>query len=136
MAFGIMGGDVQPQAHLAFVSNVVDHGANPQEAIDAPRFRCTGGAGVEIEAPGLPVVEGGGLGDALAARGHAVAGPGALLADRFGGGQAIAREPGGLLVGASDSRKDGCAAPVYERASAASGAPGPGERDDAEAEHP
>ena len=30
MAFGVMGGDVQPQAHLAFVSNVVDHGLIPR----------------------------------------------------------------------------------------------------------
>jgi gamma-glutamyltranspeptidase/glutathione hydrolase len=113
MAFGIMGGDVQPQAHVAFVSNVVDHGLNPQEALDRPRFRWTGGANVSIEAPELPVREGGTLGAALAARGHAVDGPGAVMVDRFGGGQAIAREAGGILVGASDRRKDGIALGLY-----------------------
>ena len=108
LAFGIMGGDVQPQAHACFVSNLVDHGLNPQEALDAPRFRWTGGRRVVLEAPELAVREGA-LGAALAARGHEVVGPGAAMADVFGGGQAIAREADGLLVGASDRRKDGCA---------------------------
>lgn len=109
LAFGIMGGDVQPQAHACFVANLVDHGCNPQEALDAPRFRFAGGRRVVIETPELAVREGGALGPALAARGHDVAGPGAAMADVFGGGQAIAREADGLLVGASDRRKDGCA---------------------------
>jgi gamma-glutamyltranspeptidase/glutathione hydrolase len=108
LAFGIMGGDVQPQAHAAFVANLVDHGLNPQEAIDAPRFRFTGGRRVALETPELPVREGV-LGAALAARGHEVVGPGAAMADVFGGGQAIACEDDGTLVGASDRRKDGCA---------------------------
>jgi gamma-glutamyltranspeptidase/glutathione hydrolase len=108
LAFGIMGGDVQPQAHACFVSNLVDHGLNPQEALDAPRFRWTGGRRVVLEAPELAVREGA-LGAALAARGHEVVGAGAAMADVFGGGQAIAREADGLLVGASDRRKDGCA---------------------------
>ena len=34
--------------------------------------------------------------------------PGEAMADVFGGGQAVALEDG-LLVGASDPRKDGCA---------------------------
>ena len=113
MAFGIMGGDIQPQAHLCFVSNVVDHGCNAQEAIDRPRFRYKGGKTVLLETPDLLVSIGAGsptrLGDALVARGHDVGDPGAAMADVFGGGQAIAREADGLLVGASDRRKDGCA---------------------------
>ncbi len=109
MAFGIMGGDVQPQAHLAFVSNVVDFGLNPQEAIDRPRFRFESGAKVSIESPDAPVDEGGRLADVLRGWGHGVEEPGAVMLDRFGGGQAIACEGGGLLVGASDRRKDGCA---------------------------
>jgi gamma-glutamyltranspeptidase/glutathione hydrolase len=112
MAFGIMGGDVQPQAHAAFVSNLVDHGLNPQEALDRPRFRCVGGRRVLIEAPELTVVDGGGtsrLGEALAARGHDVIGPGTAMADSFGGGQAIAALDEGVWAGASDRRKDGCA---------------------------
>jgi gamma-glutamyltranspeptidase/glutathione hydrolase len=109
MAFGLMGGDVQPQSHLNFVANLVDHGLSPQEAIDRPRFRFQGARNVAIEAPQLRVDEGGTLGDALAARGHEVIAPGEAMADVFGGGQAVALEADGLLVGASDRRKDGCA---------------------------
>jgi gamma-glutamyltranspeptidase/glutathione hydrolase len=108
MAFGIMGGDVQAQAHTAFVSHLVDGGMNPQEALDAPRFRWQTDARVVVEAPGRPVEEGGTLGEALAERGHEVLPPPPFAADVFGGGQAIAREDD-VWVGASDRRKDGCA---------------------------
>jgi len=113
MAFGIMGGDLQPQGHLAFVSNLVDHGLNPQEALDRPRFRYLGGARVLVETPDAPVPEGGDLAGALAARGHEVVGPGAVMTDAVGGGQAIAREDG-VWVGASDRRKDGLALGLWE----------------------
>ena len=114
IAFGIMGGDVQAQAHTAFVSNLVDGGMNPQEALDAPRFRWLAGTRVLIEQPELEVEEGGTLGAALAARGHEVEPPPAFAADVFGGGQAIAREAEGLWVGASDRRKDGCALGLWD----------------------
>jgi gamma-glutamyltranspeptidase/glutathione hydrolase len=113
MAFGLMGGDVQPQSHLSFVSNLVDHGLNPQEALDRARFRWSEGSRVAIETPDARVDEGGTLGDALAARGHTVERPPGLFVDQFGGGQAVAREADGLLVGASDRRKDGCALGIY-----------------------
>ncbi len=109
MAFGIMGGDSQPQTHLSFVSNLVDHGLNPQEALDRARFRWHAGTRVSIESPDAAVDEGGTLAEALAARGHAVERPPGTFVDLFGGGQAVAREADGLLVGASDRRKDGCA---------------------------
>ena len=108
-AFGVMGGDVQPQGHLAFVSNVVDAGLNPQEALDRPRFRYLQDRDVVIETPDAPVSEGGRLADALRARGHRVHEPDPWMADVFGGGQAVALLPDGTLVGASDRRKDGCA---------------------------
>jgi gamma-glutamyltranspeptidase/glutathione hydrolase len=108
-SFGVMGGDVQPQGHVAFVANTVDFGLNPQEALDRARFRYEDGVRVAIETPDAAVDEGGTLGAALAARGHEVLRPGAVMADRFGGGQAITRLPSGVLVGASDRRKDGCA---------------------------
>ena len=47
--------------------------------------------------------------EALEARGHAVRRPGPVRVGIFGGGQAIERLPGGVLAGASDRRKDGCA---------------------------
>jgi gamma-glutamyltranspeptidase/glutathione hydrolase len=114
LAFGIMGGDVQAQAHTAFVSNLVDADMNPQEALDAPRFRWTAGARVVLEAPELALAEGGTLGAALAARGHEVVPPPARAADVFGGGQAVARGPDGVWIGASDRRKDGCALGLWE----------------------
>jgi gamma-glutamyltranspeptidase / glutathione hydrolase len=113
IAFGAMGGPIQPQSHLNFVANVVDLGLNPQEALDRPRFRFQGGRQVLIEAPDVPVSEGGSLGDALAARGHEVQRPAAFAMDAFGGGQAIERLPDGVLAGASDRRKDGCALALF-----------------------
>ena len=42
MAFGVMGGDNQAQAHAQIVANVVDFGMHVQEAGDAARVRHTG----------------------------------------------------------------------------------------------
>jgi gamma-glutamyltranspeptidase/glutathione hydrolase len=109
IAFGSMGGAIQPQSHLNFVANLVDLGLSPQEALDRPRFRFQGGRRVLLEAPDAPVAEGGSLAAALEARGHEIERPGRFAVDAFGGGQAIARLPGGVLAGASDRRKDGCA---------------------------
>ncbi len=33
---------VQPQGHLQVLSGMVDYGMEPQEALDAPRFRLDG----------------------------------------------------------------------------------------------
>jgi gamma-glutamyltranspeptidase/glutathione hydrolase len=112
-AFGLMGGPIQPQSHLNFVANLVDVGMSAQEAIDRPRFRFVGGRSVLVEAPDAPVAEGGTLAEALAARGHEVSRPPPLAGDFFGGGQAIQRLSDGVLAGASDRRKDGCALGFY-----------------------
>jgi len=73
---------------------------DPQAAIDAPRSFASDGALTLETGYALPVAE------ALAARGHRVeraAGP-------LGGAQAIVIDAAaGVLVGASDPRKDGCA---------------------------
>jgi gamma-glutamyltranspeptidase/glutathione hydrolase len=92
---------------VQFVSNLVDHGLNVQEALDAPRFNYLGGIDVALEADFATE-----LGEALARMGHAVQpASSAVLRGGFGGGQAIAidRETG-VLWGASDRRKDGLAA--------------------------
>jgi len=34
----LQGGFMQPQGHVQVISRMVDHGLNPQEALDAPRF--------------------------------------------------------------------------------------------------
>jgi gamma-glutamyltranspeptidase/glutathione hydrolase len=107
VSFGIMGGDIQAQAHVQFVSNLVDHDLNVQEALDAPRFNYLGGADVALEEAFAPEVA-----DRLAALGHAIKpASDALGRGGFGGGQAIAIHPEtGVLWAGSDRRKDGLAA--------------------------
>ncbi len=111
-SFGIMGGFMQPQAHLQALSNLVDLGYNPQQALDMPRFclDVDGGGGVGAADPGgLVHLEPGFDADALARRGHrvdTVRGRGRAL---FGGGQILLRDPeSGVITAGSDGRKDGC----------------------------
>ncbi len=49
IGFGIMGGPNQPQAHVQFVSNMVDYGMNIQEALSAPRYRQSNEANCEVD---------------------------------------------------------------------------------------
>jgi gamma-glutamyltranspeptidase/glutathione hydrolase len=98
MPFGVMGGAYQPCGHARFVSNLIDFGMDPQAAIDAPRA-FSGPDGIEVER-GYPDQ----VRADLAALGHKVSIPDTPL----GGAQAILID-GGLLIGASDPRKDGCA---------------------------
>jgi gamma-glutamyltranspeptidase / glutathione hydrolase len=104
IAFGIMGGFNQAQAHAQFVSNVVDHGMNIQAAMEAARFSKASFAGCDLYAEArLPdaVFEG------LAKLGHQVEVLGDF-SDAVGGGQAVMRDYGaGTNYGASDPRKDG-----------------------------
>jgi gamma-glutamyltranspeptidase / glutathione hydrolase len=104
MPFGVMGGAYQATGHARLVSNLVDHGMELQDAIDAPRAfsGVVGGRdGLALETGHAPAVF-----DALAAKGHAVR----WTEDPLGGAQAIRIETSGVLVGASDPRKDGGAA--------------------------
>jgi gamma-glutamyltranspeptidase/glutathione hydrolase len=99
--FGVMGGAMQPQGHFQVVTRLVDHGDDPQAALDAPRWRVVAGREVELE-PGLWDAA-----DRLAALGHDVRRPD--LQHGFGVGQIILRV-GEALVGGSDGRGDGFAA--------------------------
>jgi gamma-glutamyltranspeptidase/glutathione hydrolase len=112
LAFGVMGGDMQPQGHAQIIVNLVDFGMNLQEAGDAARFYHTGSS----EPTGTRMTDGGtlyleaGVSEkvrrGLVKKGHRVA----QTVGRFGGYQAVARDPEtGTLSGASESRKDGCA---------------------------
>jgi gamma-glutamyltranspeptidase/glutathione hydrolase len=95
--FGIMGGQMQPQAHLQFISRLVD-GVDPQASLDAGRFRLETGRQVALE-PGLW-----NYADRLRALGHEP-----LLDTNqhpFGVGQSII-EVGDVLVAGSDPRGDG-----------------------------
>lgn len=115
-SFGIMGGFMQPQAHLQVLSNVVDYGYSPQQALDMPRFCLTidAGKGVGSEDPGGEVwIEKGFSFDEMAdlrRKGHRISPISGRQRGVFGGGQMIRRDPeSGVLVAGSDPRKDGCA---------------------------
>jgi gamma-glutamyltranspeptidase / glutathione hydrolase len=106
IAFGIMGGWNQSQAHAQFVSNVVDHGMNIQAALEAPRFTKLSFDGTDV------AIERRISADAqrdLASRGHELQVEGDFCSF-MGGGQAVMRR-GGVNYGASDPRKDGSAIP-------------------------
>ena len=108
IAFGIMGGWNQSQAHAQFVSNVVDFGMNIQAALEAPRFskHSFGGCDVEIEKR-IPAD----VRAALESRGHKLQVRGDYSSS-MGGGQAVLRDSArGVNFGASDPRKDGAAIP-------------------------
>jgi gamma-glutamyltranspeptidase/glutathione hydrolase len=118
IAFGIMGGWNQSQAHAQFVSNVVDFGMNIQAALDVPRFskETFPGCDVNFESR-IPLA----VRDSLAAMGHEVVMRGDFSSTRMGAGQAVLRDMrSGLNVGASDPRKDGAA--IAELLPAARGA--------------
>jgi gamma-glutamyltranspeptidase/glutathione hydrolase len=102
MAFGVMGGAIQPQGHVQVLTNFIDLGMSLQQAIEAPRYRYLSGKRVIFEdAMTEPVIR------SLIEKGHQRASqPGASM----GGGQAIMIDPAsGTLMGASDPRKDGMA---------------------------
>ncbi|MBY5933233.1 gamma-glutamyltransferase family protein [Tateyamaria omphalii] len=99
MPFGVMGGAYQPNGHARFVSNLTDFGLDPQSAIDAPRaFSDAGDMKVERGYSDQVRAE-------LSDMGHAVSIPDTAI----GGAQAILIRDDGVLEGASDPRKDGCA---------------------------
>jgi gamma-glutamyltranspeptidase/glutathione hydrolase len=108
IAFGIMGGWNQSQAHAQFVSLVVDHNLNIQAALEAPRFTKLTFEGCDVE---LEQRFGAEVRSALTAKGHQIKLRGDF-ATSVGGGQAVMRDfAAGINYGASDPRKDGAAIP-------------------------
>ncbi len=103
-SLGVMGGFQQPQGHLQVISNLIDFGMNPQEALDSERFS------VSIENDTL-FVENSFNPDVVAAlklKGHSVSINSGFDRGLFGGGQIIVRDNDeGVLFGGSDPRKDG-----------------------------
>ena len=100
LAFGLMGGSMQPQGHTQLLLNMLVFGMDPQEAVDAARFRHLSGRRVAIERVGDEVAAD------LEARGHELAD---WRRTDFGGAQVILRLPRGWAA-ASEPRKDGHAA--------------------------
>jgi gamma-glutamyltranspeptidase / glutathione hydrolase len=108
IAFGIMGGWNQAQAHAQFVSHLVDYKQNIQQALETARFTkgTFSGCDVQLEnrIPGNVKAE-------LEAKGHVLTMHNGF-SNAFGGGQAVMRDfAAGVNYGASDPRKDGEAIP-------------------------
>ncbi len=111
MSFGIMGGNMQPQAHLQTIVRMLAHRQQPQAACDAPRWRFNEGKlEINVEATMAAATVSG-----LVERGHRGRGdPGQLpglrrrpvhLAPRRSGGRGLRRgqrpaprRPGGRLL--------------------------------------
>ena len=107
-SYGVMGGFMQPQGHVQVLSALVDHGLDPQSALDLPRF-C-----VDVEESGGRVaLEEGIPADVfsdLERLGHPVYSVSGFDRSLFGRGQVILRDAEtGVLCAGSDPRADGCA---------------------------
>ncbi|QJR16124.1 gamma-glutamyltransferase family protein [Usitatibacter palustris] len=102
MAFGVMGGAMQPQGHLQMILRLVDYKQNPQACSDGARWIVNPDCTVSIEDGVKPLVR-----EELARRGHRIVSADAPMFG-FGGAQLIHRHEDGY-VAASDHRKDGCA---------------------------
>jgi gamma-glutamyltranspeptidase/glutathione hydrolase len=108
IAFGIMGGFNQAQAHAQFVSNVADFGMNIQAAMEAPRFTKLTFTGCDVQLEDRFPAD---IRTALTERGHKIEVLG-NFSQEVGGGQAVRRDSSiGVNYGASDPRKDGEAIP-------------------------
>jgi gamma-glutamyltranspeptidase/glutathione hydrolase len=100
MSFGVMGAAYQAMGHALLITNLVDFGMDLQEAIDAPRVFFD--KETTLVERGVPQASTRGLEE----RGHRVE----TTPMPLGGGQAVAIDwQRGILIGASDPRKDGCA---------------------------
>ena len=102
-AFGVMGGPIQPQAHLQTLVRLIDYRGNPQAVLDAPRWKVNGGLSVDLEPDAAAALR-----DGLRALGHSFASIADSYMD-FGAGQFVVRGEDGYIAG-SDPRRDGQAA--------------------------
>jgi len=108
IAFGIMGGWNQSQAHAQFVADLVDYKMNIQAALEAPRFTKLTFSGCDVMMENRISSK---TRDELERRGHKIQVMGAY-ASLMGGGQVVMRDfAAGVNYGASDPRKDGAAVP-------------------------
>ena len=99
MPFGVMGGQYQANGHARLLSNIKDYGMEFQEALNFPRsFYFDGVLNLER---GYPE----GTRDKLREIGYKI--EDAIIP--IGGAQLVRVDPSGVLIGASDPRKDGCA---------------------------
>jgi gamma-glutamyltranspeptidase/glutathione hydrolase len=113
LAFGVMGGAMQPQGHVQILVNLIDYGLNLQEAGDAARWQHDGSTDYDhpkMADGGCVYLESGIPWDVVAElkrRGHDIR----TDLGGFGGYQAIEWDAKNrIYLGASESRKDGQAA--------------------------
>jgi gamma-glutamyltranspeptidase/glutathione hydrolase len=100
MTVGLMGGDMQAQGHEQIAVDIIDLGANVQQAGDMARFRHAEISDVlSLESPLYDLV-----GDRLRAMGYTVQ---STNRAPMGGYQAIMLLPNGVYAGGSDFGKDG-----------------------------
>ncbi len=99
MVLGCIGGDQQTQGLLQIVTNIIDLGMPPQEAIDAPRWRSYEDGRLALETGVEEKVV-----QSLSERGHVLTDE----IDFFGGAQCIMFDKNGELKGGSDPRLAGC----------------------------
>lgn len=108
LAFGIMGGWNQSQAHAQYIANLADYKMNIQAAMESPRFTKLTFSGCDVMMENRFAQK---VRDELTAKGHQIEVQ-PPFADSMGGGQAVLRDfASGVNYGASDPRKDGEAIP-------------------------
>ena len=99
MPFGVMGGQYQANGHARILSNIKDYGMELQESLNFPRsFYFDGVLNLERGYPKETR-------DKLLKIGYKVE----EATIPIGGAQLVRIDASGILVGASDPRKDGCA---------------------------
>jgi gamma-glutamyltranspeptidase / glutathione hydrolase len=100
--FGVMGAAMQPQGQAQLLSNLLDYGMDPQEAVDHPRHRHENGVLlIEGRVPEGEIARLRGLGHRIEV--------GEDYMIPTGGAQLIRVLENGVRACASDPRKDGCA---------------------------
>ncbi|MGN6462427.1 MAG: gamma-glutamyltransferase, partial [Pseudolabrys sp.] len=100
LSLGVMGGHYQSLGHAQMIMNIVDYGMDMQQSIDTPRLFFDGDR-TTVER-GFPAA----TREGLTARGHTLVD----VKPPWGGAQIIEIDwDRGVLIGGSESRKDGCA---------------------------
>ena len=99
MVVGTPGGDGQPQTLVQVITNVMQFGMTPQQAVEAPRFRWYGRERLGVE-PGVSAE----VRDALTRRGHQVQVQ--EPSEEFGGAQVIMVTPSGGRIAGADPRRE------------------------------
>jgi gamma-glutamyltranspeptidase/glutathione hydrolase len=98
--FGVMGGFMQPQGHMQMMVNTIDFGMNPQNSLDAPRWRWIKGKASELEWFTQNDIV-----NKLASMGHEISVN--YTGGVVGRGEIIWRMENGVLVGGTEPRTDG-----------------------------